>query len=84
MTCSQRRALITGGSGELGAAICRRLVAAGHFVVIHAHRNTDAAAALAAELNADAVRAGVVSFDVTDAADSRARLEALIAEVAAC
>ena len=80
MSAGQRRALVTGSSGEIGAAICRRLAAAGHFVVIHSHRNAGAAEALAAELNADAARAGVVNFDVTDALDSRAQLEALIAD----
>jgi len=33
------RALVTGGSGTLGAAICRRLAAAGRRVAVHANRN---------------------------------------------
>lgn len=80
MTGSGRRALVTGGSGELGAAICRRLAAAGHFVYIHAHRNPAAAEALAAELVTQSTGARVVTFDVTDADASRAALEALLAE----
>ncbi len=85
MTASleRKRALVTGGSGEIGAAICRRLAAAGHFVTVHAHRHLDAALALAAELNAlrgadQPAIADVVSFDVTDASASRAALEALL------
>ena len=80
MNSDQRRALVTGGSGEIGTAICRRLVAAGHFVYVHAHRNTAAAAALAGELNAPGPRARPVAFDVTDGAATRAALEALLAD----
>jgi len=80
VTGSGRRALVTGGSGELGAAICRRLAAAGHFVYIHAHRNPAAAEALAAELVTQSTGARVVTFDVTDADASRAALESLLAE----
>ena len=80
MNTGQRRALVTGGSGEIGAAICRRLAAAGHFVNIHAHRNPAAAAALAAELNGAGKVASVVAFDVTDAENTRDRLQALLAD----
>jgi 3-oxoacyl-[acyl-carrier protein] reductase len=69
-----RRALVTGGSGAIGAAICRRLAADGFEVIVHANTHLDAARALAAEL-----RAGhAVAFDVTDADAARAALEPLI------
>ncbi|MEO7774140.1 MAG: 3-oxoacyl-ACP reductase FabG [Steroidobacteraceae bacterium] len=73
-----RRALVTGGSGAIGAAICRRLAAAGHFVYIHAHLQVSTAEALAAELNASSQQAAVVTFDVTDERSTRQRLEALL------
>ncbi len=79
MSDARRRALVTGGSGAIGAAICRRLAAAGHFVYVHAHRSADAAAALAAELNAGGPCAEVVVFDVTDGDAARAVLEGLLA-----
>lgn len=44
--------LITGGGKRVGAAITRKLHAAGANVVIHYHRSVDAAQALSAELNA--------------------------------
>ncbi|MFN3495302.1 MAG: SDR family NAD(P)-dependent oxidoreductase, partial [Hydrogenophaga sp.] len=38
-----KRALVTGGSGGIGAAICRRLAANGHHVVVHANSGIDRA-----------------------------------------
>jgi 3-oxoacyl-[acyl-carrier protein] reductase len=70
---SALRALVTGGSGGIGAAICRRLAADGRQVIVHAHRNVDTARALAAEIGAE-----VVAFDVADAQAARGELEALL------
>jgi len=78
MTGPPKRALVTGGSGSIGAAICRRLAADGYFVYVHAHRGVDTAAALVTELNATGERAAAVIFDVTDAATTRAVLEQLL------
>lgn len=75
-----KRALVTGGSGDIGAAICRRLAAAGHHVYVHAHRGTEAAAALVAELQAAGRSAEAIRFDVTDAEATRACLEPLADE----
>jgi 3-oxoacyl-[acyl-carrier protein] reductase len=74
------RALVTGGSGALGAAICRRLGAAGHFVYVHANRNGAAAAEIAREIGAGGGKAEAISFDVTDALASRQALEGLMEE----
>ena len=71
-------ALVTGGSGAIGAAICRRLAAAGHRVFIHANSNLQAAQALAEELIANGARAEAVAFDVTDALATRTQLESLL------
>lgn len=75
-----RLALVTGGSGEIGAAICRRLAAAGHEVIIHAHRHLDRAQALADEIRAEGGVARALMFDVTDAQGCRVLLEALASE----
>ena len=61
-----KRALISGGSGEIGAAICRALSANGWEVIVHAHSNPDRAAALAAEISAAGGRARSICFDVAD------------------
>ena len=80
MNSAQRRALVTGASGDIGAAICRRLAAAGHYVYAHAHRGAAGAAALADELNRDVRCCEPVSFDVTDPEATRLQLEALVAD----
>jgi len=72
------RALVTGGSGGIGAAICRRLGAAGHYVYVHAHRGTAAAAAVVGDIEAAGGHAAAVHFDVTDAAATRAAVESLL------
>jgi 3-oxoacyl-[acyl-carrier protein] reductase len=73
-----KRALVTGGSGAIGAAICRALAARGLEVIVHGHRNADAAQALAAEIVASGGHAQAVAFDITDAAATAAVLEALV------
>jgi len=72
------RALVTGGSGAIGTAICRRLAADGRHVLVHAHRHAEAAQALAAELCAQGASAEALAFDVTDAGAARASLEAVL------
>ena len=75
---SALRALVTGGSGGIGAAICRRLAADGRHVLVHAHRHLDAAQALAAEIAAEGGSAEALAFDVTDARATHAALETLL------
>jgi 3-oxoacyl-[acyl-carrier protein] reductase len=74
------RALVTGGSGGIGAAICRRLGAAGCFVYVHAHRSTAAAQAVVEGILAAGGEAAAVCFDLTDAAATRAAAEKLLEE----
>ncbi len=77
-----KQALVTGGSGGIGAAICRRLAADGCHVFIHAHRSRQAAQALAEAICADGGSAQVLAFDVTDASGAAAVLAPLIEQQA--
>lgn len=74
-----KRALVTGGSGALGAAVCRRLAADGLHVVVHAHSRPEQAQALAAELCAAGGSAAALCFDITDPEASVRALEGLLA-----
>ena len=78
MSTPSRRALVTGGSGGIGSAICRRLAADGYSVIVHANSNLDKAQAVAADIAARGGRAQAVAFDVTDAAATAAALDALL------
>lgn len=75
---SVRRALVTGGSGDLGGAICRRLAHSGVHVIVHANAGRDRAEAVVAAIREAGGQAEAVVFDVTDEAASRAAVEALL------
>lgn len=61
-----RRALVTGASGAIGAAIARRLAAGGCDVVCHGRGAGDAVQALVSELRGSGFSASVCLFDLTD------------------
>ncbi|NNU42801.1 3-oxoacyl-ACP reductase FabG [Ramlibacter montanisoli] len=73
-----KRALVTGGSGDLGGAIARRLAREGLHVVVHANARIEAAQAVVDAIRADGGSAEAVAFDVTDAQASAAALERLL------
>jgi 3-oxoacyl-[acyl-carrier protein] reductase len=73
-----KTALVTGGSGAIGSAICRALAAQGLHVIVHANQRLEQAQRLAAQLQAAGAKAYAIAFDVTDreeAARALARLE---------
>ncbi len=75
-----RRALVTGGSGPIGAAICRELAKSGLAVIVHGHRHAERAAGLAQSIRADGGQAAHIAFDITDPAATSSALEGLLAE----
>jgi 3-oxoacyl-[acyl-carrier protein] reductase len=75
-----RRALVTGGGGGIGAAICRRLAADGCHVLVHANRGVEAAQQLTRDIVAAGGSAETVTFDVCDAAATAAAVEAMLVD----
>ena len=75
-----RRALVTGGSGALGAAICRQLAKDGFEVCVHGNVHADAAQRVADGIVAAGGRARAVTFDVVNPEQTGAALEALLAD----
>ena len=73
-----KRALVTGGSGGIGAAICRRLAADGHHVIVHANRSLDKAESVVATIREAGRSAEAVAFDVTDRSATAAALDKLL------
>jgi len=74
-----KRALVTGGSGELGSALCRKLASEGHHVYVHANSALDRAEAITAEIRASGGSGDAVSFDVTDPQAVNVALERILA-----
>ena len=73
-----KRALVTGGSGGIGAAIAKRLARDGLHVIIHANRNRAHAEVVADEIRAASGSAQTIAFDVADLAASAAVLAQLL------
>ena len=73
-----RRALVTGGSSPLGAAISRRLAADGMHVAIHAHAGLERADALAAGIKASGGSAEAFACDLADFAATEAAMLRLL------
>jgi len=81
--------LVTGAARRIGAAICRRLHAAGAGVVVHYHHSAQEAQALGRELNAkragsaalacaDLLKPGALPQLVKDTLEAFGRLDALV------
>jgi 3-oxoacyl-[acyl-carrier protein] reductase len=76
----KKRALVTGGSGAIGADICQRLAADGYAVIVHAHRHLEAAEHVADKIATSGGTARVTCFDVVDGRGTAQALEALLRE----
>jgi 3-oxoacyl-[acyl-carrier protein] reductase len=72
-----KRALITGGSGTIGTAICRKLAIDGCHVIVHSHHNPTRAEAVMQAIRSDGGSVEMVCFDVTDYRGVTSALEQL-------
>ncbi len=73
-----KRALVTGGSGEIGATICRALATQGLHVLVHANSRLDRAAQVVARILQEGGSADSLRFDVTSTEDTRQVLERIL------
>jgi 3-oxoacyl-[acyl-carrier protein] reductase len=74
------RALVTGSSGAIGAAIARALAAQSNLVYVHTHSAVDRAETVVADIIRAGGQAEVVAFDVTNGTESERVLERLLVE----
>ncbi len=75
-----KRALITGGSGDIGAAICQRLARDGLHVIVHGNSNSDRVRQIVEQILTQGGSAESIVFDVTEPEQTRTALLALTAE----
>ncbi|MGH8113270.1 MAG: 3-oxoacyl-ACP reductase FabG [Rhodanobacteraceae bacterium] len=75
---SDRRVLVTGGSGDIGGAICAALAREGWHVIVHANANVSRAQAVVDAIAASHGSAEVATFDLVDGDATRAAVDALL------
>jgi 3-oxoacyl-[acyl-carrier protein] reductase len=75
-----RRALVTGGAGTLGAAICQRLARDGLHVIVHGHTRMDAAEDVASAIRLAGGSAETLACDLTDFDGTATALQPVLAD----
>ena len=78
MTIKIKRALVTGGSGDIGKAICLALAKSNLHVIVHANNNIAKANNIVEEIQSSGGSAESVSFDITDQTTSLTAIEKLL------
>lgn len=73
-----KRVLVTGGSGDIGGAICTALADDGWHVIVHANAHRARAEAVASAIRGNGGDAEIATFDISDAAATHAAIEGLL------
>ncbi|MDH5396470.1 MAG: 3-oxoacyl-ACP reductase FabG, partial [Gammaproteobacteria bacterium] len=73
-----KRALVTGGSGDIGQAICLELAKANLHIIVHANQNITNASLVVEKIIAAGGSAEAISFNVCDQAATQHALETLL------
>jgi 3-oxoacyl-[acyl-carrier protein] reductase len=73
-----KRALVTGGSGDIGAAICHALAKEKIEVLVHANSNQDKAQKVVESIVNKGGKAQVVCFDITDQKQTKKGIEEIL------
>ena len=78
MTDKIKRALVTGGSGDIGEAICLELANSGLHIIVHANSNIIKADLIVEKIKDANGSAESVSFDITDQTVTQKAIEKLL------
>lgn len=78
MTVKLKRALVTGGSGDIGEAICLTLAKSGLHVIVHANSNIAKADNIVKKIKSAGGSAESIHFDITDQSTTQASIEKLL------
>ena len=78
MTLKIKRALVTGGSSDIGEAICHELAESNLHVIVHANNNINKANSVVEKIKSTGGSAEAVSFDITDQAATQNAIETLL------
>ncbi|MBL4762123.1 MAG: SDR family oxidoreductase, partial [Gammaproteobacteria bacterium] len=74
-----KRALVTGGSGAIGAAICIKLAAQNYHVIVHCHKNKAGAQSVVEKITHADGSAEIAQFDMSNGQETMAALSGLLA-----
>lgn len=80
MTTEMKRALVTGGSGDIGKAICLELAKSNLHVIVHANNNISKADSVVEKIKSSGGSAESISFDVTNQLATQEILEKLLVQ----
>jgi 3-oxoacyl-[acyl-carrier protein] reductase len=72
--------MITGGSGDIGSAICRRLCSPEIHIIVHANSNPGKAEAVVEEIRGSGGSAETCIFDIRDTQSAHTALEKVLEE----
>lgn len=78
MTDKIKRALVTGGSGDIGEAICLALADSGLHVIVHANQNITKADNVVKKIQSTGGSAESISFDVTQQSVAQSAVEKIL------
>lgn len=70
-TTKMKYALVTGGSGGIGKAVCLQLARQGMNILIHYRSNKEKAETLMQTINEEGQKAEIIGFDVSDRDETR-------------
>lgn len=73
-----KKALITGGSGDIGSAICYRLAKLNFHIIVHSNTQLEKARTIAQSIQNNGGSAEAVAFDITDAESTKSAISKLL------